>query len=95
MTTTVNLAPDVAQLLTVAMRDSGQSLDDVLNQAVRRCLVSDKSDVDEEPFVVEPFAMGTLSNGDERLPSQLEHDSIVEDFLEVTTKRRERLRGSS
>jgi hypothetical protein len=55
MRTTLTLDPDVAALVRAAMRDRGQGLKQVVNEALRAALTTPRSD-SEEPFPT--YSMG-------------------------------------
>jgi hypothetical protein len=59
MITTVTLDPDVEQLLRVAMKESGISFKEALNQAIRRGLSEDRN---PRRFAQQTFSMGAEAN---------------------------------
>ena len=64
MRTTVTLVPEAERLLRDAMKRTGQSFKEVLNQAVLKGLANDCVVADEEPFVVSSRPMGLRSGFD-------------------------------
>lgn len=58
MRTTVKLSPEVEVLLRNAMKRSGQSFEEVLNQAILKGLADECVEPEEEPFVVAARPMG-------------------------------------
>jgi hypothetical protein len=91
MQITIQIDPDVEGLLRQAMKRSGQSLDAMLNQAIRRGLADMVVPSDEPPFVVKAKNMGLRPGIDLANIHDLETEWEVEAYLEVTRKLEERL----
>ena len=81
MRRTVTLDPEAARLLRDAMRRTGQSFKEALNQAVIKGLANESVFSDEEPFVVASRPMGLRAGFDaarfNSLIDELEADAFV------------------
>ncbi len=81
MRATVTLTPEVERLTKDAMRQTGESLKSVLNQAIVRGLAISSMIPDEEPFVVDSTPIGLPVGRDPArlngVTDDLEADSIV------------------
>ena len=81
MRTTVTLDPETERLLRDAMRRTGQSFKEALNQAVIKGLANECVFPDEEPFVVSSRPMGLRAGFDagrlNSLVDELEADAFV------------------
>ena len=82
MRTTVTLDPETERLLREAMRQRGQSFEEVLNAAVVRGLASLRSDAGEAPFVPAVYPMGLRAGYDPTQLGALGDDLEVDAFLD-------------
>lgn len=86
MRTTVTLDPDVERLLREEMHRSGQSFKGVLNDAVRRALLSRHTSKKRKPFLVKARAMGLRTGLDSGRLTELADDFEIEAFLKLTKR---------
>ena len=77
MRTTVTLSPEVEVLLRSVMKRSGQSFEEVLNQAILKGLASEYVELDEEPFVVAARPMGLRVGFDAARLNALADDLVL------------------
>lgn len=84
MRTTVTLVPDAERLIRNAMKHSGQSFKDVLNQAILKGLANERITPEEEPFVVESRPMGLRPGYDAGRLNSLADDLEADAFLALT-----------
>ena len=82
MRTTVTLDPETERLLREAMRQRGQSFEEVLNAAVVRGLADLRSDGGEAPFVPAVYPMGLRTGYDPTQLGALGDDLEVDAFLD-------------
>lgn len=85
MRTTVTLVPEAELLLRNAMKRTGQSFKQVLNQAILKGLANQPIEPEEEPFVVESRPMGIRRGFDAGRLNSLAGDLEADSFLELTT----------
>lgn len=84
MRTTVTLVPEAELLLRNAMRRTGESFKEVLNQAILKGLANDSIEPDDEPFVVASRPMGLRPGYDAGRLNSLADDLEADSFLELT-----------
>lgn len=68
MRTTATLEPETERLFREAMRQRGQSFEEVLNQAVVQGMADLRCDAGEAPFAPHAFPMGLRAGYDPVLP---------------------------
>lgn len=93
MRTTVTLVPEVEALLRNAMKRSGQSFEEVLNQAILRGLANEHVEAEEEPFVVAARPMGLRLGRDAGGLNSLADDLEADAFLALTNDLTSRAKG--
>ncbi len=93
MRTTVTLVPEVEVLLRNAMKRSGQSFKEVLNQAIVKGLANERVEPDEEPFVVAARPMGLRPGFDAGRLNALADDLEADAFLALTNDLTSRAEG--
>ena len=93
MRTTVTLDPEVEVLLQNAMKRSGQSFEEVLNQAILRGLANEHVEAEEEPFVVAARRMGLRSGIDAGRLNALADDLEADAFRALTNDLTTRAEG--
>ena len=93
MRTTVTLDPEIEVLLRNAMKRSGQSFEEVLNQAILRGLANERVEPDEEPFVVAACQMGLRPGIDAGRLNALADDLEAAAFLALTNDLTTRAEG--
>ena len=84
MRTTVALDPEAERLLRDAMKRTGQSFKQVLNQAVLKGLASDRLVADQEPFVVSSRPMGLRAGFDAGRLNSLADEFKADAFMALT-----------
>ena len=94
MRTTVTLVPEVEVLLRNAMKRSGQSFKEVLNQAIVKGLANERVEPDEEPFVVAARPMGLRPGFDAGRLNALADDLEADAFLALTNDLTSRTEGN-
>ena len=85
MRTTVTLDPEAERLIRNAMRRTGQSFKEVLNQAVMKGLANDSVDSDDKPFVVSPRPMGLRGGLDAGRFNSLSDELAADAFMTSTS----------
>ena len=93
MRTTVTLDPEVEVLLQNAMKRSGQSFEEVLNQAILKRLADEYVEPEEEPFVVAARPMGLRSGIDAGRLNALADDLEADAFRALTNDLTTRAEG--
>ena len=88
MRTTLTLEEDIARELRAQMRRSGRSLEQLVNEALRRDLrAGEKPQRGSTPFVVKPFSSPYQRGVDGSRLNQLMDELEIEDFAaKVTSK---------
>lgn len=93
MRTTVTLVPEAELLLRNAMKRTGQSFKQVLNQAILKGLANEPIEPDEEPFVVESRPMGMRRGFDAGRLNSLAGDLEADSFLALTNDLQKQAEG--
>ena len=93
MRTTVTLVPEVEALLRNAMKRSGQSFEEVLNQAILKGLADEYVEPAEEPFVVAARPMGLRPGIDAGRLNALADDLEADAFRALTNDLTTRAEG--
>ena len=93
MRTTVTLVPEAELLLRNAMKRTGQSFKQVLNEAILKGLAHEPVEPDEEPFVVESRPMGLRPSIDAGRLNSLADDLEADSFLALTNDFHKRAEG--
>ncbi|MFM8634076.1 MAG: antitoxin [Planctomycetia bacterium] len=84
MRTTVTVDPDVEQLLRTAMRESGQSFKETLNEAIRRGLAEVAVGAPQPRFEVKPSPLGMRAGIDPIRIGELGDELDVQAFLDLS-----------
>ena len=84
MRTTVTLVPEAELLLRDAMKRTGQTFQQVLNQAILKGLANDSIELEEEPFVVDSRPMGLRPGYEAGRLNALAGDLEADSFLALT-----------
>ncbi len=94
MRTTVTLVPEVEVLLRNAMKRSGLSFKEALNQAILKGLANEYVEPDEEPFIVAARPMGLRPGFDAGRLNALADDLEADAFLALTKDLNNRAGGN-
>ena len=84
MRITVTLVPEAELLLRNAMKRTGQSLKQVLNQAILKGLANEPIEPEHEAFVVESRPMGLRPGYDADRLNSLADDLEADSFVTLT-----------
>lgn len=93
MRTTVTLVPEAELLLRNAMKRTGQSFKQVLNEAILKGLANEPVEPDEEPFVVESRPTGLRPGIDAGRLDSVADDLEADSFLALTNDHHKRAEG--
>ena len=91
MRTTVTLDPDVERLLKTTAHERGKSFKVVLNEAVRESLGQRKKATTS--LKLRTFSMGVHPHLAHRLPSEIDAELEIEEYLERERRLGERLKN--